>query len=97
MGIFTRGGSKTDPDFTFLTADEGYLLRSLAAEAFARKGVAVAKNGDHLTSASGQLFGLHSLAVQIHGIQGDLTEWIPVVESHVRTLLATSESPARGV
>jgi len=96
MGRFTWGNRKFDADFSFLTADEGRVLRALAVEAFARKGVTVTKEGDHVVGPGGQLFGLHSLAVQCHGMKDGLTDWIPVVEAHVSSMIATSGVRARG-
>ncbi len=95
MGRFTRGARKSDADFTFLTADEGSVLRALVVEAFARKGLAVTKNGDHVVGPNGQLFGLQTLAVQCHGFTDGLHDWIPAVEAHVASMIAASEVQAR--
>ncbi len=96
MGRFSWGHRKYDADFDFLTADEGRVLRALAVEAFARKGVEVTKDGDHVVGPNGQLFGLHSLAVQCHGLKDGLRDWIPAVEAHVGSMIAMSGVKARG-
>ena len=96
MGIFARGDRVADADFTFLSNADARLMRGLAAEAFARAGIRVKSRGDHLVGPRGQLFGLYTLAAECHGIHEGPEAWVPAVEKHVRTLLASSGIGAGG-
>jgi hypothetical protein len=85
-----------DPEFDFLTAQEGARLRRLAQEAFAEAGVEVVPHAQHLEASDGRQFGLWNLAAGCGQAPGGEREWPEIVRAHVATVLRSVEGPDVG-
>lgn len=99
MRIFGRrppgrdGDDLPDPTFTFLTVGEAARLRALTREAFARHGLEVDVQADHLRSDDGAGYGLHNLFALCHNARRGEREWPAIVTDHVARMLRARQGP----
>jgi hypothetical protein len=88
-GEHSRGGHRPDPEFTYLTEDQGARLRSLVREAFAEQGLEVTMHSGHVESADGGRFGLTNVAANCRASRE--RDWPRLIRQHVATILAAAE------
>ncbi len=87
------GDDLPDPTFGFLTVGEAARLRALTREAFARHGLEVDIQPDHLRADDGAGFGLHNLFAMCHNARRGEREWPSIVSDHVARMLRAREGP----
>lgn len=93
MALFRRGGP--DPVFTFMSAADAGLVRSLVRAAFAEHGLEVNVLGDHVQGPSGRIYGLRNVMSSCHADERGRAAWPAIVRGHVRQVLASTAVPAR--
>ena len=82
-----------DPEFEFLTLQQGARLRELTREAFAEAGVEVVPHSQYLEASDGRQFGLFNVAATCGQANGGESEWPEIVRAHVATTLRSLEAP----
>ncbi len=93
MALLKRSSASPDPDFSFLSANEGKKLRDLAAKEFARQGISAECRGDHFLESNGKKYGLHNLVATCHGAPEGKSAWPQIIEQHVTAVLAVMSEP----
>lgn len=78
-----------DPEFGYLTIDQGARLRSLVREAFAERGLEVTLHPGHVESADGGRFGLTNVAANCRASRE--RDWPKIIRRHVATILRAAE------
>lgn len=99
VAIWRRGQAqqterRPDPEFDFLTDEQGARLRDLARVAFAEAGVETIPHSQHLEAADGRQFGLWNLAATCR--QAPESEWPSVVRDHVAATLRGLDATETG-
>jgi hypothetical protein len=100
VGLFRRGPKRDgrdaprDPEFSYLSADEGARFRSLVREAFAEHGLEVSVYADSVTDSAGRQFGLVNLAAVLHNDDRGPRAWPDLVRLHVGMVLRTMDAPS---
>ncbi|ANW17551.1 hypothetical protein [Streptomyces clavuligerus] len=100
MGLFRRRPKRDgqdaprDPEFPYLSADEGARFRSLVREAFAEQGLEVTVYADVVADSAGRRFGLTNLATLLHHDDRGSRCWPELVRHHVGTVLRTMAEPS---
>ncbi|HSE10804.1 MAG TPA: hypothetical protein VLB29_19225 [Nocardioidaceae bacterium] len=95
MAFWSRSKpEQRDPEFDFLTAQQGARFRELARATFAEAGVEVIPHAQHLEASDGRQFGLWNLAAQCAQAPRGERQWREIVSAHVATTLRGIEGPA---
>ncbi|MFE0422523.1 hypothetical protein [Streptomyces sp. NPDC058953] len=100
MGLFRRGSKRDrsdaprDPEFSYLSADEGTRFRAQVREAFAEQGLEVTVYTDVVTDSAGRQFGLANLAAVLHNDDRGPRAWPELVRRHVGMVLRTMDAPS---
>ncbi len=82
-----RPTSHPDPEFSFLSLDEGVRLRALVRQVFAEHGLEVTVHDGHVADSAGRTFGLHNVAAKCHPELTSERGWHRIVTEHVATVL----------
>ena len=80
---------RPDPEFSYLSADQGARLRALVREAFAERGLEVTMHAGHVEAADGGRYGLTNVAANCRASKE--RDWPKVIRSHVATILRAAE------
>lgn len=100
MSIFPRvprrdpRDAPRDPEYGFLSVDEGSLFRSQVRAAFAERGLEVTLGPGVAGDSSGRHFGLTHLASLCHHEPGGRKRWPRLIRGHVDALLRTVDGPS---
>ncbi len=86
-------GGERDPEFDFLSVEQGMRLRRLVREAFAGRGIEVTVFSDYVQSDDGTQYGLYNVCANCHNAERGERDWPGVVSDHVDSILAAMAEP----